>query len=124
MPRKPSRKTLVKNLDKAVSIYIRQRDKFCVQCGTSENLTNGHIFTRKNYSTRFDISNDGNCHCQCWSCSFKHGYDQWDYFKWYIDKFGQEKFDELRRRHKTVQKYKDYDLEELLNEIKSTSKNN
>ena len=118
MPRKPSRKTLVKNLDKAVSIYIRQRDKWCVQCGTSDNLTNGHIFTRKNYSTRFDISNDGNCHCQCWSCNFKHGYDQWDYFKWYIDKFGQEKFDELRRRHKAVQKYKDYDLEELLKEVR------
>ena len=118
MPRKPSRKTLVKNLDKAVSIYIRQRDKFCVQCGTSDNLTNGHIFTRKNYSTRFDISNDGNCHCQCWSCNFKQVYDQWDYFKWYIDKFGQEKFDELRRRHKKVQKFKDYDLEQLLKEVR------
>ena len=119
MPKKPSRKTLVRNLDKAVSEYIRQRDKWCVQCGTSENLTNGHIFTRKNYSTRFDISDDGNCHTQCWSCNFKHGFDQWPYFRWYIDKFGQEKFDELRRRHKTVQKFKNHDLKELLNEIKS-----
>ena len=119
MPKKPSRKTLVRNLDKAVSEYIRQRDKWCVQCGTSENLTNGHIFTRKNYSTRFDISDDGNCHTQCWSCNFKHGFDQWPYFRWYIDKFGQEKFDELRRRHKTVQKFKNHDLKELISEIKS-----
>jgi|TARA_R110002072_G_scaffold56410_7_gene146229 hypothetical protein len=119
MPRKPSRKTLVKNLDKAVSEYIRKRDKYCVQCGTSHRLTNGHVFTRKNYSTRFDISDDGNCHCQCTSCNFKHTFDQWEYFKWYIDKFGQEKFDELRRRHKTLQQFKNHDLEELLEEIKN-----
>ena len=119
MPKKPSRKTLIKNLDKAVSEYIRKRDQWCVQCGSTKNLTNGHIFTRKNYSTRFDISYEGNCHCQCWSCNFRHGFDQWEYFKWYIDKFGQEKFDELRRRHKTVRKFKNHELQELLNEIKS-----
>ena len=119
MPKKPSRKTLVRNLDKAVSEYIRQRDKWCVQCGTSENLTNGHIFTRKNYSTRFDISDDGNCHTQCWSCNFSHTYQPYEYYKWYINKFGQKKFDKLYRRHKTVQKFKNHDLKELISEIKS-----
>ena len=119
MPRKPSRKTLVRNLDKAVSEYIRKRDRWCVQCGASQRLTNGHIFTRKNYSTRFDVSDEGNCHCQCWPCNFRHTFDQWEYFKWYIDKFGQEKFDELRRRHKTVRKFKDFELQELLKELKN-----
>lgn len=119
MPRKPSRKTLVKNLDKAVSEYIRRRDKRCVQCGTVENLTNGHIFTRKNYSTRWDVFIDGNCHTQCWPCNYRHGSDQWPYFRWYIKKFGQKKFDQLRRRHKEVKKYKDFDLEELLKQVKN-----
>ena len=118
MPRKPSRKTLVRNLDKAVSQYIRNRDGYCVQCGTTERLNNGHIFTRKNYSTRWDISDDGNCHTQCWPCNYSHGSDQWPYFKWYIDKFGQEKFDELRRRFKSFRKFKDFDLEELLDEVR------
>ena len=36
----------------------------------------------------------------------------------HIDKFGQEKFDELRRRHKTIRKFKNFDLEELLKEVK------
>ena len=119
MPKKPSRKTLVRNLDKSVSEYIRNRDKWCVLCGSTERLGCGHIFTRKNYSTRWDISHDGNCHAQCWSCNYSHGSDQWPYFEWYIDKFGQEKFDELRRRHKTVQKFKNHDLKELLKEIKN-----
>jgi len=121
MSKKPSRKTLVRNLDNAVSRYIRDRDGCCVQCGTTERLNNGHIFTRKNYSTRWDISDDGNCHTQCWPCNYSHGSDQWPYFKWYIDKFGQEKFDELRRRHKTIRKFKNFDLEELLEEIKGSA---
>ena len=120
MPRKPSRKTLVRNLDNAVSRYIRDRDGCCVQCGSTERLTCGHIFTRKNYSTRWDIRSDGgNLWCQCWPCNFRHGIDAWPYFKWYIDKFGQEKFDELRRRFKSFRKFKDFDLEELLDEIRS-----
>ena len=121
MPKKPSRKTLVKNLDVAVSKYIRERDGQCVQCGSRERLTNGHIFTRRYHSTRWDISNDGNCHTQCWPCNFRHGFDQWPYFKWYINKFGQNQFDELRRRHKELKKYKNFELEELLKEIKNES---
>ena len=33
--------------------------------------------------------------------------------------YSQEKFDELRRRHKAVRKFKNHELQELLNEIKS-----
>ena len=119
MPKKPSRKTLIKNLDKAVSEYIRKRDGQCVQCGTQERLTNGHIFTRRYHSTRWDISIYGNNHCQCWSHNFSHTYQPYEYYKWYINKFGQKKFDKLYRRHKTVQKFKNHELQELLDEIKS-----
>ena len=119
MPRQPTRKTLVRNLDKAVSEFVRKRDKACVQCGTTQRLGCGHIFTRKNYSTRWDISGDGNCHTQCWPCNYSHGSDQWPYFKWYIEKFGQEAFDELRFRHKQTRKFKNFELQGLLDEIKS-----
>jgi len=122
--KKLNRKRIVKRLDEAVSKYVRERDKFCVVCGSDYRLGNGHIFTRKNYSTRWDISDDGNCHTQCWSCNFYHGsVESWKYFNWYIGKFGQDKFDELYRRHKSIIKYTTYDLQQLLEEINGKRKN-
>ncbi len=118
MGRKASRKTLIKKLDTLVSKYIRERDQFCVQCGKTESLTNGHIFSRRHYSTRWDISDDGNCHCQCWGCNYKHSYDNYEYYKWYEKKFGIEKFEELRGKYRQSKKYTNVDLEELYEKIK------
>lgn len=116
--KKPSRKTLVKKLDQAVSLYIRNRDKACVVCGSSERLNNGHLFSRTAYSTRWDVTEDGNCHAQCWPCNFRHERDAYPFNNWYIMKFGKDKWDELHRRYATPQKYKDFELIELLNYIK------
>ena len=125
MPKKKTstRKNLVKRLDTVVSLYIRERDKKCVQCGSVENLTNGHVFTRRYHSTRWDISKDGNCHTQCWSCNYKHGWQPLEYYNWYIGEFGQEKFDELYQRHKQITKLTNNDLKELLEEINGKRKN-
>ena len=80
MAKKTARQRVVKRLDDITSKYIRERDAKCVQCQSTENLTNGHVFSRRSYSTRWDISKDGNCHCQCWGCNFKHSKDNYDYF--------------------------------------------
>ena len=117
MARKTSRKTLIKKLDTLVSKYIRKRDQKCVQCGKVDTLTNGHVFSRRHYATRWDISSKGNCHCQCWGCNYKHSYDNYDYYKWYVDTFGSERFEELRGESKLSKKFKNYDLEELYEEI-------
>ena len=117
MGKKPSRKTIVKKLDTAVSLYIRQRDGYCVQCKSGEKLTNGHVFTRTSYSTRWDTADDGNCHTQCWGCNFNHGRDQWPYFAWYIGRFGMDRFEQLRREHKAPIKYTTPQLIEMLEEI-------
>lgn len=116
--KKPSRKSLVKKLDVAVSLYIRNRDKACVVCGSTEKLSNGHVFSRVAYSTRWDTSEDGNCHCQCWSCNFRHEHDAYPYNNWYIIKFGKDKWDELHLRYATPKKYKDFELIDLLNDVK------
>ena len=117
MAKLSKRKKIVKKLDAVTSKYIRLRDKKCVQCLKTESLTNGHVFSRTSYSTRWDISKDGNCHTQCWGCNFKHGRDNYDYYKWYQDKFGVEKFDELRFKFKSSVKYHLADLEELYEEL-------
>lgn len=116
--KKPSRKTLVKKLDEVVSVYIRNRDQKCVVCGSVERLTNGHVFSRIAYSTRWDVTEDGNCHAQCWPCNFKHERDPYPYNNWYIMKFGKDKWDELHRRYATPKKYKDFELIELIEHIK------
>lgn len=120
--RKLTRKGLVRNLDKELSLHIRQRDGRCVICGSTESLTNGHLFSRQSYSTRWDYSEDGNCHTQCLKCNLSHEYDPYPFTSWYIKKFGLDKYDELHRRHKTILKLKDFQLQELLNKIKLLTK--
>jgi hypothetical protein len=118
MAKKTERQKLVKRLDVAVSLYIRGRDGRCVLCQKTYQLTNGHIFTRKNYSTRWDIAPDGNCHCQCRDCNFYHSHDdKYKYYRWYVGKFSQIQMDELYRRHHTVVKFKNFELEEKLMEV-------
>ena len=117
MAKKTARQRVVKRLDDVTYKYIRERDAKCVQCQTTENLTNGHVFSRRSYSTRWDISKDGNCHTQCWGCNFKHSKDNYDYFKWYVDKFSKDKFENLRFRYKETKKYTTIELEELYEEL-------
>jgi hypothetical protein len=114
----PSRKSLVRALDKAVSEYIRARDGKCVVCGSREHLQNGHLFTRVNYSTRWDIGPDGNCRAQCRSCNMRHEYDPYPYMIWYIKTHGQESLDALHLRHNRVTKFSDSQLAEMLAEVK------
>ena len=117
MAKKTARQRVVKRLDDVTSKYIRERDAKCVQCQTTENLTNGHVFSRRSYSTMWYISKDGNCHTQCWGCNFKHSKDNYDYFKWYVDKFSKDKFENLRFRYKETKKYTTIELEELYEEL-------
>ena len=115
---KTARQKIVDKLDKIVSKIIRERDGACVVCGSTKALGWGHVFSKVAYNTRWDVLPDGNVHTQCWPCNFRHVRDQYPYFSWYIRKFGQDKFDELRRRFKTTKKYKTYELEELYEKFK------
>ena len=117
MAKKTPRQKVVKRLDDIVSKYIRERDQACVQCGKKESLTNGHVFSRRAYNTRWDITKDGNCHTQCWGCNFRHSKDNYEYFNWYVKKFSQEEFEDLRFKYRETKKYTTLELEELYEEI-------
>ena len=113
--KKPSRKSLIKKLDKLVSGIVRKRDgNKCVVCGSTFQLTCGHIFSRSAYSTRWDLEN---CHAQCWKENFNHEYDPYPFINWFIKKFGQKKLDELHKRYRTPRIWKDFDLQELYLEL-------
>lgn len=112
--KKTPRKKLVRLLDKAVSVYVIKRDGRCVQCGTTENLTCGHLFTRSAYSTRWDLNN---CFAQCMSDNYSHEFRPYPFINWYIKTFGKRKLDYLWKKHQEVRKFSNSDLELLLRSI-------
>ena len=72
MPKKPSRKNLIKKLDNVFSQYIRRRFAVngitkCVTCGKEDfwrggEMQAGHFISRKHYATRW---NETNVQSQC-----------------------------------------------------------
>jgi len=102
-----TRKQVVKKLDAEFSKFIRNRDKRCVLCGTTENLQCGHLLTRVAYSTRWD---EVNCHCQCRSHNLEHEYRPHVFTQWFLRKFGQTRYDLLIFKHNTTAKLSTNDL--------------
>lgn len=115
-PKKSSRKKLVKLCDKEMSLYVRERDKRCVLCGKTNQLTCGHLLTRRNYSTRWDF---GNCFCQCSGCNYRHEFNAAPFTLWFIHKFGLSTYEDLEARHNGIVKLKEADLEGILRQIKA-----
>lgn len=64
-------------------------------------------------ATRWD---ELNCHAQCWPCNYKHVHDWYPYQNWFVQKFGQEAYDNLYRKFKSVVKLKPFNLEILIEE--------
>ena len=114
--RKITRKGLVRKLDKIVGELVKMRDLKCVCCGSTTNLQPGHLFSRVAYSTRWDLNN---VFCQCQSCNFKHEMDPYPLTNYYIKKFGKKAYDSLHRKYVTPVKYKDFQLQELYDELES-----
>lgn len=114
---KSPRQKLVDKLDSIVSLIVRARDKKCVQCGTRERLTNGHLFSRTNYSTRWDLFN---CNCQCMGDNLRHDSDPYPYQEWWKKKFGEEAYHTLYQRwaRSTDHHWSNLELSELLEEMK------
>ena len=102
-----------------MSLIIRKRGPNCVVCGSPNYLQNGHLFSRVSYSTRWDISEDGNCHTQCRGCNLRHEIDFYPYSNWYVEKFGQEKMEKLHFKYREVIKFSTPDLEDLYEELKT-----
>jgi hypothetical protein len=109
------RKKTVKELDTTLSLLVRTKNPHCVICGSSENLTCGHLFSRVAYSTRWDLQNT---ETQCMGCNLRHEFDPYIFYTWYKNKYGEKQFDELHRRYITPHKLTTNQLIEILNELK------
>ena len=80
---------LEKKLDKLVSQVCLSLNDKCVECGSTKQLGASHVFSRRHKSTRWSLKN---VFTECWSCNYRHVYDPWPYWKWYINKFGYDMF--------------------------------
>lgn len=107
-------KGLVEANDEVVSLITREREPACIVCGSTEELTNGHLFSRRYYSTRFDVTPDGNCQVQCWGCNKRHQHDKDPYTFAFVRRFGGEAHARVRDRAFNGEKPTKLELRETL----------
>lgn len=105
-----TRKKAVLAADKAFSLMIRNRDRRCVVCGSTERLTCGHLFSRAHYSTRWDPEN---AFCQCAPCNFRHEFDPGPLTLYYLSLYGAAKYSALHARFSRPAKLSVEDIREI-----------
>src|SRR3712207_4957313 len=91
-PAEGSRRWLVAELDRLVSIIVRRRDRRCVTCGETRGLQCSHFYSRRYLQTRFDLRN---CNAMCASCNRRHNGDPEPYLKFMTERYGAEAIAEL-----------------------------
>lgn len=93
-----SRQRAERELWKAFSLYIRQRDKTCVLAqfgGCWGHLQAGHVIGRGKKATKYA---EDNVFAQCQAHNNLHRYHPQLYYSWYIEKFGAKAFQWLFKR--------------------------
>lgn len=127
MPRKISRKNLIKRLDTIFSEYIRRKyadKRGIVKCYTcnkkaywkGEGMQNGHFISRASRILRWS---EFNCRPQCYACNCMR-YGQNYIFAMNLNKeYGYNIAEELLIESKKTIKQSDQDLIDLTNKYKS-----
>lgn len=104
--KKVNKKTAEKRALKAMSDYVRERDKFtCFTCdlvGNKYNMQAGHLFKRSHKEIKFS---EWNVNTQCIRCNHFLGGNEREYTARFIKRFGIEKYNELDARKNIIGKY-------------------
>jgi len=116
--RKTTRKGFIRKLDALVKELVFKRDgSICVTCG-GEATDPGHLFTRRWYSTRWDLKN---IYPQCRACNMRHEQDPYPLINYFIELWGRQALEDLHKLAKTPHKgpWKVWELEGLFEELKN-----
>lgn len=106
---------LNKQLDTLWSQAIHLRDKVCRICGDEKGQAH-HIFTRKNFSTRWDLEN-GILLCFNHHKNMAHE-KPLDFFEWLAKEGGQDWIDDLRKKSKTITKFTKEEKQEMIESLR------
>ena len=112
MMRKPSKTTLKRKLDKAVSEIVRSQG-FCSKCRMSDysKLQAAHIFSRNMMSVRFDLKN---ILCLCAKCHFEAHAQPVLFAEWVRSYLGDFEYEQLKIRARSIKKWSIDELSALL----------
>jgi len=112
-----TRKKLIKTIDGLVFQIMLVMYERCVECGSVEKPTTGHVLSRRSYATRWDLRN---VFRQCWPCNYKAAMTAAaSYHLWFVKKFGVDAFDELYRDWAKGHKYTRLELQNLVPEFEA-----
>ena len=113
---KSTRKKLIQKLDTIVSLIVRARDGHCVtptdKC--TKVLQCSHLIKRGKLPTRFDLAN---CNCQCSYHNYLHNNYPEIYTEWWLNRYGQEAYNELIKTSQQLWKPSIAELESLLEHL-------
>ena len=115
-PAEGSRRWLVAELDRLVSLFVRGRDRRCVTCGSRRNLQCSHFYSRRHLGVRFDLRN---CHAMCGACNRRHNSDPEPYLAFMLERYGPDVVEELGRVRDGLRKVSDEELRRLFGEYKA-----
>jgi hypothetical protein len=104
-------------LDSLVSQIVILRDVYCVTCGTSYDLQNGHYLSRSSWSTRWHLMN---CHATCGTCNLEHERNPEPYRLFMERTYPADDIAELERLWHVTRYFSDSDLDELIDECEET----
>lgn len=106
---------LNKQLDSLWSEAVHLRDKVCRICGDKKGQAH-HIFTRKNFSTRWNLEN-GILLCFNHHKNMAHE-KPLDFFDWLQKQAGQDWIDDLRTKAKKTVKFTKEEKKEMIDGLK------
>lgn len=108
---------LNKQLDKLWSKKVREKGycEYCLKRPPEVVLHAHHIYSRKNYSTRWDLDNSvtlcNGCHL------YKAHKDVQEFSDWVISHFGKEYIENLRKKAHTIVQYTKEDKLRMIKEL-------
>lgn len=106
-------------LDIAWSKAVRAKG-YCEHCGKileQKKLQAHHIFSRRHYSTRWDIDNSV---CLCYGCHIEWAHkDVMEFAEWVEGYKGKELIEHLRLKAHALKQFNSYEKKELLKYLQS-----
>lgn len=111
-----SSRVIKDEMDQLVRDVIALRDDQCFTCPATEGLEVGHLFRRGIEITRWSLAN--NC-AQCNPCNSRHEYEPEHYIGAYVQRYGEQAYNELRTISQGNHKFGYTELLDLRDSLRS-----